>query len=162
MANDNNFNLTINTLHFEQIKTIWTKYLWPDRKSDIQPISSMVYLGGTDMSIHDRFSAIHWGAWVDGHLVGVNSGHRTTEALYRSRGLWVSPEYRRRGIATALLLSTLEQANRENCLMCWTCPRKDSWKCYEAIGFERRTNWTYAMEYGPNCYAILDLDYLKK
>ena len=57
-----------------------------------------------------EFTPTFWGAFHNDKLVGVNSGHMTLGRLYRSRGLVVLPEYRKKQIAQKLLMKTIAQA----------------------------------------------------
>ena len=47
------------------------------------------------MEIYKKYFPYFFGAYVDGKLAGVNSGHKTSETNFRSRGLYVLEEYRR-------------------------------------------------------------------
>ena len=128
------------TLTFEQIKEIWEKELWPNRESAIETHSAMTWpFEGDpepiDMNIFN-YPATFWGAYLDNKLVGVNSGHKTTDELYRSRGIWVDPEYRKRGVAQMLFLMTAHQAKVEGCEMLWSIPRKTALPAYTKFGFE--------------------------
>ena len=89
------------TLTFEQIKEIWEKELWPNRESAIETHSAMTWpLTNTvpyDMEIFEYIPAFY-AIEIDNKIVGVNSGHRTEDKGYRSRGLWVHPDFRRKGV----------------------------------------------------------------
>ena len=146
----------IKKISWTEINRIWKQELWPNRQSSIDPISYMAYQDGHDMTI-GKYKPTFWGKYIDNMLVGVNSGHRTADRMYRSRGLWVHPDYRGQGIGIELLAKTLDQARKEGCWACWSFPRKSSWKTYKSAGFERTSKWTMDGEYGPNCYCIKDL-----
>ena len=70
------------------------------------------------------------------NLVGVNSGHKSSDTQYRSRGIWVNPNYRRKGIAQRLFVLTERQARDEECEMIWSIPRKTALSAYTNFGFE--------------------------
>ena len=42
-------------------------------------------------------------------LIGVNSGYKTSDINYRSRGLWVHKPYRRRKVSSLLLYNTIKK-----------------------------------------------------
>ena len=88
-----------------------------------------------DMSIF-QYDVTYWGAYHNSDLVGVNSGHRTSPEHYRSRGLWVHPEYRLQGISQLLFSQTLSQALAEGCVMTWSLPRMSALRAYQSAGFE--------------------------
>ena len=146
---------------FEDILPIWQNKLWPNRKSSIKPMSSMMYQGGFDMSIYKKYEPTFFVVYnVVGDIIGVNSGHRTSDKLYRSRGIWVDPLYRRKGIAGILFCETFGQAMREKCNGVWSVPRKDALLAYEKVGFKKTSQFfDEGMEFGPNCYVYSDLDY---
>ena len=78
---------------FEQICQIWQSELWPNRVSPIETHSAMTWpFDGNqlefDMDIFN-YDASFFGVYSKQVLVGVNSGHRTRDDLYRSRGIWV-------------------------------------------------------------------------
>jgi GNAT superfamily N-acetyltransferase len=74
--------------------------------------------------------------YIDNQLVGVNSGHRTSDTQYRSRGIWVDPAHRGKGVAQQLFMMTEYQAQVENCEMIWSIPRKTALSAYTNFGFQ--------------------------
>jgi GNAT superfamily N-acetyltransferase len=125
---------------FDTIETVWQERLWPNRTSAIETHSAMTwpYDGNTleyDMDIF-KYPASFFAVWHDTKLIGVNSGHRTTSTLYRSRGLWVDPEYRKQGIAQLLFSATETAAQLEGCSSVWSIPRKTALSAYQRYGFE--------------------------
>lgn len=142
-------------LPFEKIFPIWKNYLWPNRTSPIESNSAMCYLSGYDMynmSTKPTFFAY----MVDDEIAGVNSGHMCADRQYRSRGLFVFEEYRGRGVGKELLLATIEQGKREGASMCWSYPRKDSWKVYNKTGFTLSSSFEKS-ETGLNAYCFIEL-----
>ena len=130
----------ITKLSFEQIQPVWSTHLWPDRESAIETHSAMTWpfegdSDSIDMTIFER-EATFWGVWLDDQLVGVNSGHLTTDLHYRSRGLWVDPAYRGRGLAQLLFTVTEWQAREEGAEMVWSIPRQTALRSYTNHGFE--------------------------
>ena len=127
-------------LSFDQILDIWQKKLWPNRTSAIETHSAMTwpYEGAPeeyDMNVF-KYPATFWGLFIDEKLVGVNSGHKTSDTQYRSRGIWVDPDYRKQGIAQNLFNMTKHQAILEKCEMIWSIPRKTALPAYTKFGFE--------------------------
>src|SRR5210317_1798640 len=116
--------MQVSRIDFNTIQSIWKNKLWPNRNSAIETHSAMTWPfegnpESIDIKIFD-YPATFWGAFLDNKLVGVNSGHRTTIEQYRSRGIWVDPEYRKRGVAQMLFLMTAHQAKVEGCEMLWS------------------------------------------
>ncbi|MDA8915589.1 GNAT family N-acetyltransferase [bacterium] len=127
-------------ISFDTILPIWKNELWSDRTSAIETHSAMTWpFEGApdpiDMNIFD-YKPTFWGVYIDDKLVGVNSGHRTNHTQYRSRGIWVDPDYRGRGIAQQLFTLTEHQALVEDCLLLWSIPRKTALSSYTKFGFE--------------------------
>lgn len=137
---------------FEQVSTKWD-ILWPGRNHP--RFSSMTYQSGSDKNIK-KYPVTYLGVFYNDELIGVNSGHKTSDTYYRSRGLWVDPKHRGMGVAKQLLEDTLTQAMEEKCRYVWTCPRKGSEYAYLSVGFKIVSEWK-EMDYGLNAYAILDL-----
>lgn len=148
----------VRRISFEACKRIWQEKLWPGRKSEIKHMSSMQYLGEYDMSIYINYKPSFWGIYDGAKIIGVNSGHRTKDELYRSRGIWVDPDYRGKGLATMLFTALEEQARSERCTQMWSAPRKGSEYAYYSYGFKSTSDWfDEGMEFGPNCYVLAEL-----
>lgn len=146
---------------FETILPIWKNKLWPERIDPIRPMSSMTYLGGYDTTIYEKYNPTFFVVYnVVGDIIGVNSGHRTSDNLYRSRGLWVDPKYRLKGISGILFCELHGQSMKEGCTAIWSIPRKSALPAYEKYGFNRTSDFfDEGMEFGPNCYVYKDIDY---
>lgn len=93
---------------------------------------------------------------LDGKIVGCNSGHMCCDNTYRSRGLFVFPEYRGHGYGVELLLETIKQSKIEHATCIWSYPKKSSWKTYKKARFRLMTKWDKS-ELGINAYCILKL-----
>lgn len=146
---------------FETILPIWEEKLWPGRNDPIRPMSSIKYQGGYDMSIYEKYQPTFFAVYntID-EIIGVNSGHRTSDNLYRSRGIWVDPRYRLKGISGVLFCELYGQAMHEKCSALWSIPRKNALSAYEKYGFNRTSDFfDEGMEFGPNCYVYKELDY---
>lgn len=145
---------------FAEIKPIWTEKLWPGRKSTIRPVSPINHAFQYDPAILNSRPEF----WVltnhsnRNEIIGTVSGYTTSSSHYRSRGLYVSPEYRGRGLSKLLLRAPLQSAKNKKAAVLWTFPRLSAWPVYEKFGFIRRSEWTEeGMEFGPNCLACLEL-----
>ena len=151
----------VEIVDFQTILPIWEEELWLGRSSEIKPMSSMTYLGGFDMSIYEKYEPTFFAVYnVVNEIVGVNSGHRTSDDLYRSRGIWVDPRYRGNGIAGILFCELFGQAINEQCEAVWSVPRKNALLAYEKVGFKQTSDFfDEGMEFGPNCYVYAELDY---
>ena len=146
----------IKIITFEEILPIWQDHLWPDRESSIDPTSAMSYLGGYDL-VNMQSSPTFFAYMIEGEIAGVNSGHKTMNDGYRSRGLYVSDKFRGKGIGTILLKATIDQARIENANMCWSYPRQSSWKSYLNAGFELASDWETSETSDANAYCIIEL-----
>ena len=146
----------IKIISFDEILPIWRDYLWPERHSSIDPNSAMCFLGEYDLvnmqTVPTFFSYV-----IDGEIAGVNSGHMCKDNYYRSRGLYVFPNFRGEGIGTLLLTATIEQAKAETAVLCWSYPRKSSWKSYLNAGFELASEWEISETSDSNAYCKIDL-----
>lgn len=140
----------IKLINYDLIKNIWVTHLWPGR-NDIEPHSAMLFKEGHDLK-NFMFKPTFLGYYFNEMLVGVNSGHRCCDSSYRSRGLFVLPEYRNKGIATKLLSHTIEQGIKEGSKFVWSYPRKESWHSYEKAGFFLASDWNHT-EYGYNAFC---------
>lgn len=153
---------TIN-ISFETICHIWQKHLWQNRVSPIETHSAMTwpYDGNPlefDMDIF-KYDPSFFGVFHNGRIIGVNSGHRTKDNIYRSRGIWVDPESRKKGISQLLFDATEKQAIKEGCNMIWSIPRESALPAYTKFGFETIGNFfDEGMEFGPNIYVKKELN----
>lgn len=145
--------MKVERVTFDDILPIWRDRLWPGRKSAIEPVSSMAYLGGYDITIKNN-EASFFAVCKGGEIVGVNSGFPTGDDQYRSRGIWVDPELRGKDIGRMLIEAVVKDGMTRGCVMVWTVPRKSAMPFYERCGFKRVSDWfAEGMEFGPNCYA---------
>lgn len=145
--------MEIQNLTWEQVKPIWDTELWPGR--DSEPVTSMKYLGGYDMGLK-LATPLFVGIVAGAHIIAVNSFVSTREFEWRSRGLWVDPNFRGQGHAKRLLEHMLMCAELRNASMVWTMPRREALPVYQSAGFIRTSGWIQ-QEWGENCYAIASL-----
>ncbi len=148
----------LQNITWRHISLIWITELWPNRISPIEKISHMM-LEGPDMD-NSKFEPSFFGYFVDSTLVGVNSGHMCCDGSYRSRGLYVNPEYRGKGIGQVLLNAAIEQARKEKAKIVWSFPRQTSWPTYSAVGFKLLGNWqsTETSDANAKCSMVLVVD----
>jgi GNAT superfamily N-acetyltransferase len=146
----------IKKIDFETIYKIWEKHLWPIRVTPIESNSAMVFLGGYDLE-NMKTTPTFLGYFIDNELVGVNSGHKCLDNSYRSRGVYVMPEYRRNKVGQQLLTATIEQGKIEKCNFVWSYPRKSSWNTYKAAGFELASDWEKSETSEANAYCRIDI-----
>jgi GNAT superfamily N-acetyltransferase len=137
---------------FETILTIWKNDLWPSRSSMIESHSAMLLDGTYDLKNY-VYKPNFFVYMVDGKIAGCNSGHKCCDNTYRSRGLFVYPEYRKQGIGTKLLTQTIQQGLYEDCITIWSYPRYESWSTYESANFKLVSDWAKS-ETGDNAYCI--------
>lgn len=143
----------ITEISFDQIVPYWIK-LWPwHTKETLQPHSNMLYTGGF-FGLHYTPEVTYFAVIVDGDIAGVNSGHITTDNLYRSRGLWVDPTYRGNGFGVALLTASINKSIELGCDGSWSFPRDTSWKTYEAAGFNLTGDWIISENNVKNAYCF--------
>lgn len=140
-------------LTWEQVKPIWDTKLWPGR--DSEPVTSMKYLGGYDMSL--KLATPYFIGMMDGeHIVAVNSFVSTGTLEWRSRGLWVDPDFRGQGYAKKLLEHILTFVKHQDATMVWTMPRREALPVYQSVGFLQTSGWIQ-QDWGENCYAAVGL-----
>ena len=144
--------IIVKKITFDEIFSTWHNYLWKERKSEIKPTNPIKFMGGYDKSIENSKPSF-FGAMNKDKCVGVNSGFATDVNLYRSRGLYVYKNWRKKGIATLLLNATEKQALQENKKILWSMPRKSALKMYKSFGFAQiSVFFDKGVEFGPNCF----------
>ena len=143
--------MTILTTSFTEIYPIWRTFLWPDRESKIESTSAMMFLSGYDLK-NFNYTPTFFIYVIDDQIAGCNSGHMCADNSYRSRGLFVFPEHRKKGIGIELLKATIEQATVENASFVWSFPRETCWTTYKKSGFELVSNWEKS-EVSLNAYC---------
>lgn len=143
-------------IDFCTIYPIWATKLWSNRNSPIEPTSAMSYLSGYDiknMTYKPTFLAFI----ENGEIVGVNSGHRCADNGYRSRGLYVNPVYRGKGIGTLLLQETIRLGQNEKCNYVWSYPRQSSWGTYVRAGYTLTSQWGISETSESNAYCRIHI-----
>ena len=135
LENTEPIQYTCKGISYEQISQAWNK-LWPGR--DAKPTNPWNL---TEYDTIQEQGAVlgnptFFGVYDNDKLIGVNSGYKTSDVNYRSRGLWVDENYRRRRVSMLLLHNTINQARKERATTIWTCPREESVEAYKKCGFE--------------------------
>jgi len=146
--------MKIRYIDFATVLPIWRNQLWPKRISPIETHSAMMYMDAPLEMKNLLTTPSFFGCYNDDELIGVNSGHLCVDHSYRSRGLWVNENFRRRGIGKALLLQAIAQAQLEEALFVWSYPRKSSWGTYKSAGFELASQWEVCETSEANAYCI--------
>lgn len=142
----------IKEISFEDVKPFWN-LLWSNLRLDER--SGRQLLDGFDENIitNDQIKVTYLGFETDGKIVGVNSGFSPKLWVYRSRGLFVHPNYRKRGISQELLQATENQGKLEGAKMIWSMPRRPALPAYKKFGFKVVSEFKKGM-FGENCYAM--------
>jgi GNAT superfamily N-acetyltransferase len=134
--------VTIQEITYDQCLTLW-QLLWETRVSPIEPTSAMKL--PTFATTREYTSIIgepiFLGAFLDDKLVGVNSIHLVDAHQMRSRGLYVLPEYRSKGIATKLLKASIARRPADKIL--WSYPKEEALPTYVRAGFRCITDRIY-------------------
>jgi len=146
----------ITVIDWDTILPIWRDYLWKGRLTAIKPTNGLKLMGGYDNRV-EEYSPTFVGAFINNKLVGVNSGHSTSESEYRSRGIYIFPKYRSLNISQKLFKSIEDQARIENKSILWSMPRASALPAYEKFGFRKVSKFFDDMEFGPNCYVVKEL-----
>jgi len=146
----------IKKISFSEVLPIWRDHLWPGRKSEIKPTNGIKFMGGFDKEIEKNIPTF-FGTFDGKKLIGVNSGHATNDYEYRSRGIYIFPEYRRQGISKHLFRAVELQAIKEKKNTLWSMPRASSLEAYIKFGFSVVSEEFNDMEFGPNCFVFKDL-----
>lgn len=150
--------MQVEKITFDQIHTVWKNHLWPHRTSAIESHSAMTwpYCGDQpefDITVFDQ-PAAYWAVFDHGKLIAVNSGHCSSADHYRSRGLWVDPAHRGKGLAQLLFQATEKQAQLEGCAMLWSIPRRSALRSYVAHGFNTVGDFFGTETSEANIYVI--------
>lgn len=139
---------------FEEVLPIWREHLWPGRSSPIRAQSSMLFNGQNDMSIYNNH-VYFYKAVVDNCVAGVNSVFEISSGEFRSRGLYVFPDFRKQAIGQRLLEEAIRYAKARGGKTIWSIPRAQALATYKNAGFEHsHAADETQVEFGPNVYVI--------
>jgi len=163
----------IEEITYEEIYPIWADKLWPGRPR-IKPWSAMINATEYSMQIK-RYAESNFGLYGGkffgikttdtGQVIAINSGHQCSKTLFRSRGLFVYPEFTRRGMAQSLLAHTALFAQENGFEKIWSYPHEKAMKIYETVGYtcgEPHEHQSYKNQdrvdvFRVNAYAELQL-----
>ncbi len=143
-----------NILHFtetsfENVLKIWSQHLWPKRLSVIESISYINIDGCIDDSIKNYINSAKFFCIIyNNKTIGVLSHHQTAENTVRLRGLWVSPEFRGKGVGSELIMKSILSASK-NATEIWLMSRIVNTVYYKKFGFLDH-KYTDMYEYGPH------------
>ena len=143
----------IKKISWDEIYPIWKDYLWKNRKTAIKPTNGMLLSGEYDKDV-EMNNPTFFGAFSNEELIGVNSGFATSDKEYRSRGIYVSKMWRKKGVAQLLFEAVEDQAIKEGKKILWSIPRESALSAYQNFGFEVLSQCTADMEFGPNYYVM--------
>lgn len=143
----------IEKVNYEVVYDIWVNHLWPGRTSPIEQHSAMLINETYDLKNYE-YEPTFFVYKAGDKIAGCNSGHKCCDGTYRSRGLYVFPDYRKKGYGKELLLATIDQGRKENSTAVWSFPRYESWPTYKAAGFDLLSEWRHS-ETGVNAYCKL-------
>jgi GNAT superfamily N-acetyltransferase len=160
----------IEEISWKEIKKVWEQHLWPEKKGGVKPtnnwkltltpysFTTIIKEGENPIKTNPYFFGIR----VGGELVCVNSCFMTSsshpfsykeDSYWRSRGLWTSPNHRRKGLSFKILTHTAEFVSKHDATWLWTVPRESALPAYEKVGFVKKSDWFDDGQYGPNCIA---------
>jgi GNAT superfamily N-acetyltransferase len=117
-----------------------------------QRVEELVYPGD------DSAEAAHYGALLDGELIGVASVYReaphgeTNAGAWRLRGMAVVPQLHRKGIGSLLLSECINHAKRHGGTMMWFNARTPAAPFYQAHGFQIRGAEFLLPDIGPHYF----------
>jgi GNAT superfamily N-acetyltransferase len=147
----------IKQIDYAEIHSVWSTYLWPNRL-DIKHMSSMQYLSGHNIKIYDMYKPYFFAYFIDNNIVGVNSGHKSSDNEFRSRGLYVFEKYRNKGIGKKLLEYAIFLGKSEDCNTCWSIPKKIALSTYLSAGFKQTTDFFKTETSDENCYVVVNIN----
>ena len=156
----------VEEISFEEIKEVWEKELWPDKKNGVAKANEWTWEWsvirskrklGKDKQMAKEVEPTFIGIRSGQELVAVNSCYYSnTQGMFkywRSRGLWVHPNFRGQKYSSVVLIWCLEYAKRKGGHWMWTVPRESALPAYKSAGFVQQSDWFEDGQYGPNCIA---------
>lgn len=157
-----NETLEIEPCDFATAKKVWASDLWKDRDiDDIEPVNTMIpdnnynIIHNKEIKNNDSYFFV---VKYKNNIIGINSGHKCSDDLFRSRGLWTHPDWREIGIGKLVLEATVRKAKLLGCTRIWSFPRKSSIYAYKSVGFKQKSDWTDRGLFGPNCIVEINFN----
>jgi len=145
--------MNIKIVDFETIYPIWKNKLWKGRISKIEQSNPIDYLGKYNPNLMNN-KAICFAYYEGDEIIGVNTLLPTSDTFCRSRGFYINPEQRLKGIGLQLMKFTLEKALLLDFKYMWSLPRKSALPFYLKFGFKQTSDFDDQYEFGPNCFII--------
>ncbi|HTS16370.1 MAG TPA: GNAT family N-acetyltransferase [Verrucomicrobiae bacterium] len=127
----------------------------PLRQAILRPhqrVEELVYPGD------DQPETAHFGAFLDGKLIGIVSAYRepphgeTNNGAWRLRGMAVVPQLHRKGVGTLLLRESIDYAKQRGATMIWFNARTPAIPFYQVHGFQIRGEEFIIPEAGPHYF----------
>mgnify|MGYP000873780399 FL=1 len=152
----------VEEISFEEIKEVWEKELWPDKKNGVAKANEWTWFWmqkelGKDKQMAKDAEPTFVGIRSDNELVAVNSCYYSNSKgifnYWRSRGMWVHTNFRGQKYSSVILTWCLEYAKRKDGDWMWTVPRESALPAYKSVGFVQQSDWFEDGQYGPNCIA---------
>ena len=144
-------------IDFSTIKPIWQNHLW-DSRYQFEEVSCMLLGGGYNAEIRNLYKPKFLSIQAEGKIAAVLSGHATSNEHYRTRGLYVFPDYRRLKLPTLLIQYFIDEARSQGYKLIWSVPRVSALELYTNLGFLVKSRpTTEGFLYGPNQYVSLSL-----
>lgn len=123
-------------INFATAKGLMSTIEWPSSQTPLKHMSPMMDEDTLDITIYSRYTPKFWGIYVNGELIGVSSGHKTEDDVYRVRGIVVKAEYQGLGYGAKLLQAAIDEATGLACRMIWGLPKNtDSRSLLTSKGF---------------------------
>ena len=139
----------IQHISFEQIEFFWSQHLWPERVSQIEPISLINSDGDIDISLR-KYQPSFYGLFLNKNLIGVASTCQTNTIEFRLRGISLNKEFRGLGLSNSLIKKSfqhiLELVDEP---VVWTLSRESNFSFYQKYGFVEQKK-VQGFEYGPH------------
>ena len=143
---------------FSEVLPVWEKHLWPGRKSPIEPTNPISHTGEYVLSL-SQAEHFFLKALEGDQICGVISAIRTGEDHLRVRGIFVFPQFRKKGVGSALIKQVIKRANDMGVKTLWSLPRKSAYPFYSSNNFEPKGPWFEGeMEFGAHRYVERPLD----
>lgn len=134
----------VEEITWPEIFPIWQNLLWPERPH-FDKYTTMINNKDIDMDIRRKaqanfalYNGVFFGIKTTdkGQVIACNSGHQCSRTLFRSRGLYVYPEFTGRGIAHSLLAYTAKFAQDNGFEKIWSLPTEKALPIYNQVGYE--------------------------
>lgn len=148
----------ISEISFEEITPFWLNLWWWHTPETLERFSYMRFGGGHFNEVKDPEIA-YFGIQSRGEVVGVNSIHTLPDGTCRSRGLWVDPNHRGKGLGFALLHHSIGWAENRG-FWSWSYPRESSLDTYLSAGYESSSDWIVSEHGIKNKFVRKSLDKL--